>query len=151
MPLASLPPETPAPAPELRLSVPAEAAALEPARLEVLRFLREHAPLSPRTVYRVELVLEEALMNRIWHAFPEPGEHRIGVWLRLTPDALHLGFEDDGLPFDPSQAAAPERPHSLAEARPGGLGLWLTGKAVREQTYERVDGRNRVALVIARD
>lgn len=135
----------------LHLRVRNEAAAVEDTRLAVLAFLAAHATLSPRTVYRLELVLEEALMNRVWHAFRHGGTHLIDLWLTLDPDALRLVFEDEGVPFNPLLAPMPERPLSLAEATPGGLGLWLTRKSVRECAYEHVDGRNRVTLVLARE
>ncbi|MGZ8982292.1 MAG: ATP-binding protein, partial [Burkholderiaceae bacterium] len=54
----------------LTLDVPNEFEALERTRLAIRDFV---APLQlpPRVVYRLELVLEEALMNRLLHAFPD--------------------------------------------------------------------------------
>jgi len=49
-------------APALVLGLTSERQALEPARLAVHAFLQPHA-LSEATVFDVELVLEEALMN----------------------------------------------------------------------------------------
>jgi anti-sigma regulatory factor (Ser/Thr protein kinase) len=145
-----------APAP-LELQVPGEAAALEPARQAVLAHLERllGAPLPPRLAYRLELVLEEALMNRAWHAWPQdpdhPGPHHTRLSVHAGPDAVVLDFDDDGRPFDPLQAADPQRPASLDQARPGGLGLMLSRKAARAMHYERRDGRNRLRVEIARE
>jgi anti-sigma regulatory factor (Ser/Thr protein kinase) len=136
--------------PVLRLTLPNRADALETARLALLEFLAGHA-LSARTVYRLELVLEETLMNLLWHAYPQGGVHAIEVSAQVQPDAVVLTFSDDGLPFDPLHQPTAERPTSLASAVPGGLGLLLTRKAVGAAEYERVDGRNWLTLHVALD
>jgi serine/threonine-protein kinase RsbW len=136
-------------APWRRLQVPNDMAALEPARQAALDFVAGQG-LSDRLVFQLELVLEEALMNRLWHAFPDGGRHVTEVILQLLPDALVLQFEDDGVPFDPLQVAEPAPATSLAHARPGGLGLMLTRKAARTLHYERVDGHNRLTVQLAR-
>ncbi|MDE2080637.1 MAG: ATP-binding protein [Burkholderiales bacterium] len=133
----------------LALQLANQLAALEPARQAVLDFV-DGQGLSVRARYRLELVLEEVLMNLVWHAFPEGGSHAIDLTLQLEPDTLRLGFEDDGAPFDPLAAPLPVAPRSLAEAVPGGLGLALVRKAVREARYERVGGRNRLTLALDR-
>lgn len=150
MPNSLAEPLGPAGGPALRLQVPNEMAALEPARRAVLDFLAGQA-LSERLVYRLELVLEEALMNRLWHAFPDGGHHVTELKLRLWPDALELQFDDDGVPFDPLQAAPSTAAASLLEREPGGLGLILTRKSASECRYERIDGRNRFTVRMARD
>ncbi len=133
----------------LRLQVPCELAALEPARQQVLAFLADEG-LTPRTVYQVELVLEEVLMNQLWHAGPARGGRHTDLMVQAAPGALVLRFEDDGPAFDPTQAAQPPLPTSIDDAVPGGLGLLLTRKAVSAWSYERVQGRNCLTLELAR-
>jgi anti-sigma regulatory factor (Ser/Thr protein kinase) len=135
--------------PSLALTVPNVLASVETARQAMLAHLRG-ADVSERALYQLELVLEEALMNRVWHAFPQGGQHAIDLVLELLPDALSLSVEDEGVAFDPMQAP-PQRPAaSLAEAEPGGLGLLLTRKAALSCTYLRQGGRNRFTVLIAR-
>jgi len=155
MPSTPCPPEAGA-ASALRLAVPNAPAAVEAARLAVhahLAQLGEQA-LPPALIYRLELILEETLMNRLWHAWPDGGTHHTELTLALCADALWLRFEDDGLAFDPLQAAPHLPAASLAEAQPGGLGLLLTRKAATSCCYERVGiepgGINRLTLTLAR-
>jgi serine/threonine-protein kinase RsbW len=133
----------------LTLIVPNEFEALERTRLEMRDFI---APLGlpARLVYRLELVLEEALMNRLRHAFPDGRRASTEVTLRVLPEDLLLRLEDDGIPFDPLQAAAPRAASSIEDATVGGLGLPLTRKAASACCYERLNGRNRVTIRLSR-
>ena len=62
---------------------------------------------------------------------------------------LVLCFEDDGVPFDPLQAAPPAPPASTADVPPGGFGLMLTRKAASACHYERIGERNRFTVRLA--
>jgi anti-sigma regulatory factor (Ser/Thr protein kinase) len=144
-----LPPSAAEP-PPLRLLVPNDVAALEPARQAVLAHVAGQ-PLSPRARYRLELVLEETLMNRIRHAYPAGGQHAIALTLRVLDEAIELCVEDDGIAFDPVHEPPRQPATSLDDAEPGGLGLLLTRRAARDWAYERVDGRNHFTVWIAPD
>lgn len=132
----------------LRLHLANERAALEPARLAVLAFLAPFSP-SPRTVYAIELVLEEVLTNEIKYAFDDHAEHPIELTVRLEPDAVVLRFEDGGVAFDPLQASAPQAPTSVDDAPVGGLGLVLVRSFATSASYERRDGRNCLTIGVA--
>lgn len=136
--------------PGLTLVVANELEAIEGARQAMLGFI---APLglSARLVYMLELVLEESLMNRARHAFPDGRRTCTEVTLIARPDALTMRFEDDGVAFDPLQLE-PSRPAaSLDDVEVGGLGIPLTRKAAFACHYERVGGRNRFTVCLARD
>ena len=100
-------------------------------------------------MFKLELVLEETLMNLVWHAFKDGGRHLFDVTVQVQSDAVSLCFEDDGVPFDPLGVAPPNLPTSIDQATPGGLGLMLVRKTARSVAYERVDGRNRLTIGIA--
>ena len=141
------PPATPA---RLQLLVGNRLAALEPARLAVREFLSPHE-LGARTIYGVELVLEEILVNAIAYAFPAGGEHAIEVTIEVRPDMLQLRFEDQGPAFDPLHAPVPAAPTALTQAQPGGRGLLLVRKFARTAEYRRSHGRNQLTIGLARD
>lgn len=130
----------------LRLALEPRREALEPARLAVLEHLAPADP-SPALVYRLELVLEEVLMNIVWHAGPVQA---IALEVEARAAEVVLSFEDDGAPFDPTHAVPPAQPHDLAEAVPGGLGLVLLRKFASSLAYERAGRRNRLTVTLAR-
>jgi len=132
----------------LRLTVPNGLAALEPARQAVHRFLAGRVP-SQRALYRLDLVLEESLVNRTWHAHPLGVEHATQVQVDLGSETLVLRFEDDGMAFDPTLAPEPGTPDDLAHAPSGGRGLMLTRKAALQWTYERQGSTNILTVVLA--
>jgi serine/threonine-protein kinase RsbW len=134
----------------LRLRLANRLEALEPARQAVEAFLAP-AGLSPKVVYKLELVLEETFMNLLWHAFKDDAEHTIELAVRLQPGEVVLDFEDDGIAFDPTQALEPVQPASISDAPTGGRGLMLVRRAARRVEYERGDGINRLRVAVARD
>ena len=134
----------------LRLTLVNRLDALEPARLAIQAYLA-HAGLSPQGMFKLELVLEETFMNLLWHAFKDDSERHIELTVQLHCDEVVLSFEDDGIAFDPTQAAEPARPVSIDDAPVGGRGLALVRRAARSVAYLRAGGRNRLQVHIARD
>jgi len=133
----------------LVLTLPGERQALEPARLAVRDFLAPHS-LSAQALFNVELVLEEALMNVVWHALHSAPGHHIGLQVQVERDHIVVQVDDDGIAFDPLQAVALPRPASIADAQPGGLGLQLVRQRASSLAYARRDGRNCLRIGIAR-
>ncbi len=60
-----------------------------------------------------------------------------------------LVVEDDGAPFDPFAQEAPQTGLALEDRVPGGLGLLLVRQLAAHVDYRRVEGRNRVEVVLA--
>jgi sigma-B regulation protein RsbU (phosphoserine phosphatase) len=128
------------------ITLPARLASIEAARQWLLRQL-QGADLAPALLVRIELVLEELLMNLVRHGRARPGAAE-GLSLRLgaevQADHLMLCIEDDGVAFDPTLAPVPAAPQGLAQAQVGGWGLVLVRKSVRSLRYETAGGLNRL-------
>jgi serine/threonine-protein kinase RsbW len=132
------------------ITLPAQLASVEVARQWLLRQL-EGADVAPAALFRIDLVLEELLMNVVRHGHPGPSAAD-GFTLRLGAarqgDELLLCLEDDGVPFDPVGVRAPEPAATLSEARVGGLGLVLVHKSARSLRHERVGSLNRLWVTL---
>lgn len=133
----------------LRLTLSNRREALDETRQRVIDFLEPHAP-SPQSRFNVELMLEETLMNIIWHAFADAAEHLIEVSVRVEADDVALRFQDDGTPFDPLLATPPVLPTSIDMAAPGGLGLMLVRRCATSIDYRREGGSNVLTVRVAR-
>ncbi len=101
-----------------------------------------------RTIHHVKLVVEELVSNVVRYAYEDKAAHKIGVDVRTEPRRVVVTIEDDGRPFNPNDAPAPELRASLEARRVGGLGIHLVKKLSRELTYARENDRNRVRATI---
>lgn len=114
-------------------------AAVEDGRSEIMRFL---GPLDAMAQNRLEVLFEELVSNTIRHGFAKGSGQTIHVEVERGQGAVTLVFEDDGLPFDPTQAELPEGFGSAETARVGGLGIPLIVKLSSALRYEELSSRN---------
>ena len=126
-----------------------------PAKIEHLsqwrQFITQRAQaqgVSSKHLQRIELALEEALVNVCHYAYPSaPGE----VEVVCTVDAQQrfiIEIVDRGIPFDPLSLPPPMFEDDLAHRRIGGLGVFLIRHLADEVAYRREDGRNILQLVV---
>ena len=110
---------------------------------------------SPDLVFKVNLVLEELVLNIGQHGAGS-GENAAGVIqveIRLgsEPDRLVFEIVDDGTPFDPlHDAPQPDLEAALEDRRVGGLGLHLVRSVVDGMEYKCAAGKNHLTLIARR-
>lgn len=108
------------------------------------------AGVGERPRFQAELVFEELVTNALRHGGVDH-THSVAVAVNVMPEHVVLVVSDRGRPFNPLAQPDPTPPGSLAEATVGGLGIMLARKAAKSLAYARVDGRNRVQVVIPRN
>ncbi|WP_027366625.1 ATP-binding protein [Desulfocurvibacter africanus] len=102
--------------------------------------------LSVEMLARIELVLEEMLVNVIEYAYPQPtrtgpGPVRVGCGLDDQGRFL-LVIEDHGPAFNPLERPSPDVLASMDERQVGGLGIFLAQEMADALSYQRADDRN---------
>lgn len=98
---------------------------------------------------RLELALEEALVNIIRHAYQERPEE-ILIQLECIPKiGARITLIDNGLAFNPleRQSSALDTSAPLEEMEEGGLGILFIKKSVDDVLYERRGNQNVLTLV----
>lgn len=106
------------------------------------------AGLNRHASYGLRLAVDELATNVIVHGH---ARGTIELKAELDEKTLTVVMEDEGVPFDPSQAAPPNDLHLPAEQRQlGGLGIHLVRKRVDSYCYARVGARNRNTLMMKR-
>ena len=94
------------------------------------------------TSFAIQLCCEEAFMNIVMHSY---GPHCTEIKdedqiVLLTIDQegrdVTLTIRDNGLAFNPLEAADPAYPSTLSEAKIGGLGISLMKKFSKNIQYE---------------
>ena len=127
-----------------------------PARLENLGRWTEAASECAREqgfdrkkIGRIELALEEALVNICNYAYPEePGD--VEVNCQEDDSRFIIEIIDSGNPFDMTSLPAPDLPSSIEERKIGGLGIFLIKKMVDDVRYRREGNFNILKLTIKR-
>jgi len=135
----------------VRLQLPAELDHL-PALLDHIREIAQNAQLVEAQISRLELAVEETLVNVFSYAYDEQTRADGAVFCEVTirADGLTVEIIDHGPPFDPLARPDPDTTLELEQRQPGGLGILLIKTLVDEARYRREDGRNVLSLRINR-
>ena len=105
------------------LELPADVRCIGEAVELVARHCSAESPTpSQRTLFRLRVLLAEALSNSILFGSGGDPAHRVRIEARLAED-IRLEVTDNGPGFDPAEVPDPTLPHGLA--RPIGRGLFL--------------------------
>jgi serine/threonine-protein kinase RsbW len=113
------------------------------ARIEALSNVWE-LPVS--MTMNLNLVLEEAVTNIIFYAFPQGGLHSIEIALSVYEQELTITIMDDGIPFDPTLKAEPDTNLPVDQRPIGGLGIFLIRKIMDNVSYNRQENKNILTL-----
>jgi serine/threonine-protein kinase RsbW len=98
--------------------------------------------LPRRTIFQINLAMEEVFSNIIAHGYADEAEHRIKITVSYHDKTLILRTEDDGIPFNPREAEAPDLECPLEERPIGGLGCHLMKCLMDDIVYERLGNKN---------
>jgi anti-sigma regulatory factor (Ser/Thr protein kinase) len=103
-----------------------------------------------RTVFKLDLVLNEFLPNIMSYAYADEEIHHIRIRLEDNPDQVILEICDDGIAFDPfAQIRRPDAT-SLASASIGGRGIPLIVAFSDAREYARVGQTNRMRVTLTK-
>ena len=102
--------------------------------------------LSKKCIFEANLALDELFTNIISYGFDDKNEHAITITIALQNDDLVVHIEDDGMPFNPTQAETPDLECSIEECRIGGLGIHLAKNLMDEVCYQRCKDKNILTL-----
>ena len=139
----------------LRLILNDGISGLAQAQRRLVSFLAA-AGCDTRTLFRVELVIEEVVMNILHHG--QPADRPARSWLEAWPAYGHVAIavEDDGPAFNPLQVVFVPLADRLEDATIGGLGLFLVSNVARTlhgsvSAHNRPDGGAIVTLTLPLD
>jgi len=120
---------------------------LLPDILKWVRIRLEKKGIETKIVRRLELAMEEAIVNVIHHGYGKQ-EGKIEIHLEWEPGLVKIHLKDWGPPFNPLKEAPKVDPNAVLEEREeGGLGIFLMQKCVDEVLYARDKNRNLLILI----
>ena len=131
--------------PGLRMTIGADLGEVARVQAALAEFAQAYAVPAP--VRRsVSVALDELLTNTISYGFAGRDGGEVAIAVELGADRLSVTVSDDGRPFDPLSAAAPDTAGSVAERQMGGLGIHLVRRMMDEVSYHRRADRNVVVM-----
>ena len=95
---------------------------------------------------KMNLAIEEAVVNVMNYAYPAGTKGDVIIDAQAGSDWLKFIISDNGAPFDPTAKAEVDTTLSAEERGIGGLGIHLIRQLMDGINYERIDGRNVLAL-----
>ena len=98
--------------------------------------------VSDKSIFEMNLALDELFTNIISYGFQDNHEHIIKVRITIEGDQLQMRIEDDGVPFNPLESKTPDFQCGVEECKIGGLGIHLIKKLMDDIQYQRVADKN---------
>lgn len=108
---------------------------------DMLDFIRDEAKsvgFEPRSVSKIELACEEALVNIIQHGYPDFRGNIEIFCLRPESKGIKIVIKDHGIPFNPL---------SLSKKEGTGYGIFFIIRLMDEVSYVREENSNILTLV----
>ena len=96
---------------------------------------------------KLQLAVEEAVVNVIDYAYPNDIEGSIEVRMMSDGQSLKIVIIDSGVFFDPTAKEKTDTTLSAEERQIGGLGLLLVRELMDSINYEREKGKNILTLI----
>lgn len=103
--------------------------------------------LAPSLAIKLQLALEEAVVNVIDYAYPVEVEGTIEVRIMSDGHSLKLMITDMGASFDPTVKEKADTSLSVEDRQIGGLGILLMREMMDSINYERIDGKNVLTMI----
>lgn len=108
----------------------------------LIRHFGELHEIPGRTLYAVNLALDELVSNIILYGYDDPAGQEILVRLEIAAGELQASVEDSAREFDPLTAPVPDLSAPLSARQVGGLGIHLVKTLMDEVTYHREGQKN---------
>ena len=108
--------------------------------------ISEELDFDMSTTMKLNLAIEEAVVNIINYAYPEGTKGFVNIDASSNDVRLKFVITDEGTPFDPTTRKEVDTTLPVEERPIGGLGILLVRKLMDSINYERIDGKNVLTL-----
>ena len=99
----------------------------------------------PRVANKINIVFDEIYANIVNYSKATIAT----AFYSIESGKLRITFTDNGIKYNPLEAAEPDTTLSAEEREIGGLGIFMVRKMTERMEYEYADGRNILTLVIS--
>ena len=113
---------------------------------EFLEKLAATTSISDEISFKINLALEEAIVNVMQYAYPEGTKGVITLKATVSTTNIEFVLTDNGQEFDPTTIANADTSLSAEEREIGGLGIYLTRQIMDSVEYKRIENQNILIL-----
>ena len=113
---------------------------------EFVKSVHQRLQLDSSLATNIRLAVEEAVVNVMDYAYPMNTEGEIHITVKANNKRLKYIISDEGVAFNPTEAAKADTTLSAEERPIGGLGILLVRELMDSINYERIDGKNILTL-----
>jgi sigma-B regulation protein RsbU (phosphoserine phosphatase) len=97
---------------------------------------------------RVKIAIDDLVNNIIAYGLDEKIKHSIKIDYRFSENQLMIEIIDGGMPFNPFESLEADTTSSLEDREIGGLGRRLGLERMDDVSYQRLNGKNVVKLLM---
>jgi serine/threonine-protein kinase RsbW len=108
----------------------------------IVRLFGDLHEVPGRTLYAVNLALDEVVTNVVLHGFDDPANQDVEARLVVKDGVISAEIEDSGRAFNPLDAPPPDLTANLDERALGGLGIHLVRSLMDKVDYRREGAKN---------
>lgn len=109
---------------------------------EWIETMGENNDIPMADVFKLNLALEEAVVNVMNYAYPGQTGMPIVLTMEKTGNTLIFSLVDSGVPFDPTSTEEPDLTLSADERPIGGLGIFLVREMMSDINYRYENSQN---------
>jgi len=109
---------------------------------KLVRQFGELHDVPSRTLYSVNLALDELVTNVMLYGYEEAAGREVTVRIVTAGSELVASVTDDGRHFNPLEAPKPNLDAPLEDRELGGLGIHLVRSLMDHVTYSREEDKN---------
>jgi serine/threonine-protein kinase RsbW len=113
---------------------PARYTSLERVR-EFVGLAAEQCGMEEKTIYQVQLAVDEAFTNIVEHAYSEESDELVECTCQIGEDGLTVILHDCGKAFDPTKVPKPDLNAPLEDRDVGGLGIYFMRKLMDDVRF----------------
>ena len=98
----------------------------------------------PKIANKINIVFDEIYANIVNYSKATMAT----IFYNIENGKLRISFTDNGIPYNPLEAAEPDTTLSAEEREIGGLGIFMVKKMTESMEYEYKEDKNVLTLVI---
>jgi serine/threonine-protein kinase RsbW len=108
----------------------------------IVRLFGDLHEVPGRTLYAVNLALDEVVTNIVLHGFDDPANQDVEARLVVKDGVITAEIEDGGRVFNPLEVPPPDLTADLDKRTLGGLGIHLVKSLMDKVEYRREGSKN---------